>query len=113
MAKFADFQKEADRKIQRSGHKVNRTAFRIEFDDASDYIEVPYPTADVSLQIAGLPESDTLGILRALFRNNPKGYGRLIEEIQGQPIEVLQELIEGMYDHWNSDILEVPGKSKA
>lgn len=108
--KFKDFVSEGERRQKK--RKVNPKPFQIELEDG-DIVEVEFPDANTYLALGKAGEDDVLGQVRALFRKNPRGFNKVIEELEGAPVEALGVLIEEIWDFWDRDDNSVPGKSKA
>lgn len=110
MAKFKDFIEEGERRQKK--RKLNPEPFEIELANG-DIVAIEYPDANTYLALGQAGEQDTLGQLRALFRNNPRGYNKVIEELEGVPVEAIGVLVEDMWEFWDQDHQKVQGKSKA
>lgn len=108
--KFNDFVSEGERRQKKRG--LNHKPFEIELSDGS-IVEIEYPDANTYLALGKAGETDTLGQLRALFRKNPRGYNKLIDELEDVPVEVIGVLIEDMWEFWDRDENKIQGKSKA
>lgn len=108
--KFTEFVEEGERRQKKRG--LNHKPFEIELSDGST-IEIQYPDANTYLALGQAGEENTLGQLKALFRTNPRGYNKLIDELEEAPVEVIGVLIEDMWEFWDKDINKVQGKSKA
>lgn len=108
--KFVDVVSEGERR--RKKRNLNPTPFEIELADGG-IVKIEYPDANTYLALGQAGEENTLGQLKALFRNNPRGYNKIIDELEGAPVEAIGVLIEEMWEHWDQDVQNVPGKSKA
>lgn len=108
--KFSDIVKEGDRR--RSKRKINPEPFEIELSEGK-VVSVPFPDANTYLSLGQAGEEDTLGQLKAFFRTDPRAFNALIDELEGVPVEAIGVLIEEMWEFWDQDVNEVPGKSKA
>lgn len=108
--KFKEFVEEGERRQKKRG--LNPAPFEIELS-GGDIVKIDYPDANTYLALGQAGEENTLGQLRALFRTNPRGYNRVIDELEGAPVEVIGVLIEDMWEFWDRDENKVPGKSKA
>lgn len=108
--KFTEFVQEGERRQKKGG--LNHKPFPIELADGA-IVEIPFPDANTYLALGQAGESDTLGQLRALFRTNPRGYNKVIDELEGAPVEVIGAMIEAMWEFWDRDENKIQGKSKA
>lgn len=105
--KFSDFKSEAKRRQQRSGGR--NEPFVIDLEDGSQ-IKVDFPDAQTYLALGKVKEGDTLGVLQTMFANNPRDFNRLLEELDGQPVQLLSVFVEEMWDFWNEDLRKSAGK---
>lgn len=104
--KFTDFVSEASRREQKSG--IKRKPYIIELED-SKQITVPAPDANTIMMLSKA-SGNPVDEFRILFRNNPTGYNRLVDALEGQPPAVIGIIIEDMMAFWGNDIDMVPGK---
>ncbi|MDD2326248.1 MAG: hypothetical protein PHW63_09660 [Alphaproteobacteria bacterium] len=108
--KFSDIITEGERR--KSKRNVNPDPFEIDLGSEGT-VEIEFPDANTYLALGQAGEENTLGQLRALFRKNPRGYNKVIDALEGAPVESIAVMIEKMWDFWDQDINQVPGKSKA
>lgn len=90
---------------------ITNEPFEIDLGDGES-IFVEYPDSEVTLMLSQLDEKDTLGQLRVLFNGRQRDFSRLIDAMRGLPAQVINVLVEEMYEFWNNDSQAIPGKRK-
>ena len=108
--KFKDFIEEGQRREKKRG--VQRKPFEIELEDG-DIVKVDFPDSNTFLTLAEVGEGSPYKQMRAIFRKNPRGFQKVIEELEGTPVETIAVLMDEMWEFWDEDLNSTPGKSKA
>lgn len=90
---------------------ITNEPFEIDLGDGES-IFVEYPDSEVTLMLSQLDEKDTLGQLRVLFNGRQRDFSRLIDAMRGLPAQVINVLVEEMYEFWYNDSQAIPGKRK-
>jgi len=108
--KFKDFIEEGQRREKKSGS--NRKPFEIELADG-EIVTIEFPDANTYMTLAEVGEGSPYQQLRALFRKNPRGFQKVIEELEGTPVQTIASLVDTMWEFWEEDLNSTPGKSKA
>lgn len=105
MSKFEDLLNKARR--QSAG---KRPPYVIEIDE--ERYEIAYPDAQAYLEMSTLDEGETLAQLRIVFRDEPYAFNALMRSLRGEPAEVIELILNDMFETWNDDSIKQPGKSK-
>lgn len=105
---FKTLTAEADRRSKKAGANANKP-FELKFANGKT-IAIKAPDATTYLAMSNIDQQNYLELFQTLFGNNMKDWNTFVEEIDGQPVAILNIILEEAFSFWGA---EVPtGKSE-
>lgn len=94
---FRDLVLEAEKRESRK--KVNNEAFVMELEDG-ETVSIPYPDALTYMAYSKIPDGDIIEQIRCLFGKNVVDFNRFIEALAGQPVSIIEVVVERIWKFW-------------